>query len=312
MMVDAFWVILAAFLVAAASGLMGPFLVLRRLSMVGDAISHTVLLGVIVAFLLTKSMGNIVMLLGAAAAGVLTVFLIRLLESSGVKNDAAIGVTFTRLFALGVILVSHFAKSVHIDLQHVLFGEIAYVPWDRLFWGDIDLGPKAVWTMGSVFLADLIFVLAFFKELQLLSFDPDFARQNGIPVTTLHYAYMLFLSFTIVIAFDAVGVILAVAMLVVPAATAHLLFDRLESVLLGSVALGAAGGVFGYLLASLWDVSISGMMSVVVGMLFSAAVLFAPRYGMLARHRSRARGASLEAVAQKVKPVSERAGDVQR
>jgi len=286
-LVDALWVILAAVLVAAASGLMGTFLVLRRLSMVGDAISHTVLLGVIAAFLLTKSMGNVEMLLGAAATGILTVLFIRLLESSGVASDAAIGVTFTTLFALGVILVSHFAKSVHIDLQHVLFGEIAYVPWDRLFWGDIDLGPKAVWTMGGVFLADLVFVLAFFKELQVFSFDTAFARQSGVPVTTLHYAYMLLLSLTIVVAFDAVGAILTVAMLVVPPATAHLLFDRLEGVLVGSVALGAAGGIFGYLLASLWDVSISGMMSVVEGILFAAAVLFAPRYGVIARHRSR-------------------------
>lgn len=279
------WVILAAVLVATASGLMGSFLVLRRLSMVGDAISHTVLLGVISAFLLTKSMGNVEMLLGAAAAGILTVLLIRLLESNGVAGDAAIGVTFTTLFALGVILVSHFAKSVHIDLQHILFGEIAYVPWDRLFWGDVDLGPKAVWTMGGVFLADLAFVLTFFKELRVLSFDPTFARQIGIPVTALHYAYMLFLSLTIVIAFDAVGAILTVSMLVVPPATAHLLFDRLEWVLVGSAGLGAVGGILGYLLASLWDVSISGMMSVVEGALFATAVLFAPRHGVLARRR---------------------------
>ncbi|RKQ88849.1 metal ABC transporter permease [Brockia lithotrophica] len=286
-MADALWVTLAAVLVAAASGLMGTFLVLRRLSMVGDAISHTVLLGVIAAFLLTKSMGNVEMLLGAALAGILTVLLIRLLESGGVAGDAAIGVTFTTLFALGVVLVSHFAKSVHIDLQHVLFGEIAYVPWDRLFWRDVDLGPKAVWTMGGVFLADLLFVLAFFKELRVLSFDPTFARLSGIPVSALHYAYMLLLSLTIVVAFDAVGAILTVAMLVVPPATAHLLFDRLEGVLVGSVVLGAVGGILGYLLASLWDVSLSGMMSVVEGACFAAAVLFAPRHGVLARRRFR-------------------------
>ncbi|MGO0122830.1 metal ABC transporter permease [Desulfothermobacter acidiphilus] len=284
-MSESSWVLLVAVLVASSSGLMGSFLVLRRLSMVGDAISHTVLLGVIVAFLVTRSMGSGAMLLGAALAGLLTVLLIQWLEGQEVTSDAAIGVVFTSLFALGVLLVSHYAKAVHIDLQHVLFGEIAYVPWDRFYWHGIDLGPRAVWTVGGVTLLDLLLVLFCYRELQLLAFDSLFARQAGVPVTSLHHLYMLLLSLTVVVAFDAVGAILAVAMLVIPPATAHLLADRLPPFLGLSVTVGAIGAVLGYVFAAWKDVSVSGMMSVVTGGCFALAVLLAPRHGVWARRR---------------------------
>lgn len=271
-------------LVAGACGFIGSFLVLRRMALLGDAISHSVLLGIVLAFLITGDRGIVPMFLGAAVFGLLTAVMVQALDRGGVAEDAAIGVTFTAFFALGVVLLTAYAGSVHLDLEHVLYGEIAYVPWDVLYLGETPLGPKALWIMGAVFLLDLIAVTAFYKEFKICSFDPAMAASLGINVAFFHYFLMALVSLTTVAAFESVGAVLAVAMLIVPGATAYLLTERLETMLAASVAVGAASAVLGYGIASLLDASISGAMAVAAGLLFALALLFSPSKGIISKH----------------------------
>lgn len=283
MMIEDFWVLLTASLVASSCGFIGSFLILRRMAMIGDAISHSVLLGIVLAFLLTHSLGALPMFIGAAVMGLITTFIIQLVHQGGAQEDAAIGVTFTGLFALGVVLLTLFAGDVHLDTQHVLYGEIAYVPWDILVWNGMELGPRAVWIVGGVFLLTLLVTGLFYKEFKLCAFDPVLAATIGIPVTLLHYVQMTLVSLTTVAAFDSVGAILAIAMLIAPGATAYLLTDRLERMLGLSVAVGISSAVLGYAFAVWLDVSISGSMATAAGVLFALTFLLSPKYGVVAR-----------------------------
>lgn len=276
-------------LVAGSCGFIGSFLILRRMALLGDAISHSVLLGIVLAFLMTGDTSIIPMVIGASVFGLLTAVMVQALNRGGVEGDAATGVTFTAFFALGVVLLTVFAGRVHLDLDHVLYGEIAYVPWDLLYVGDVAIGPKALWTMGAVFLVNLIVVGAFYKEFKLCSFDPGMAASIGISVAFFHYLMMAMVSLTTVAAFESVGAILAVAMLIVPGATAYLLTDSLARMLGLSVVFGVLSAVGGYALATWLDSSISGAMSAVAGALFLLALLFSPSHGVIAKLVARRR-----------------------
>ncbi|GAX89974.1 metal ABC transporter permease [Effusibacillus lacus] len=286
-MSDTAWILLTGSLVAASCGFLGCFLILRRLAMLGDAISHAVLPGIVLAFLIAHSMDGVVMLIGAALLGLLTTFFVQTLNQGGVQSDAAIGVTFTALFAIGVVLVSVFAQDVHLDLEHVLYGEIAYVPWNTLTVGGMDLGPRAVWMAGGTFLLSLMVVGLFYKEFKICSFDPAMASAIGIPVVLIHYVMMVLVSMTTVASFESVGAILVVAMLVAPGATAYLLTDRLGLMLGFSVVIGVLCAFLGYYLAVLLDASIAGSMSTVAGVLFTLAFVLSPTHGLMSRWLAR-------------------------
>lgn len=284
------WIILAGSLAAASCALVGCFLVLRRLAMLGDAISHAVLPGIVLAFLFSGHRSGPAMLIGAGALGLLTAFVTELLQRRGrLQSDAAIGITFTWLFALGVILVSAFTGKVDLDQECVLYGEIAYVPWDTLLVGGADWGPRPIWVLGSVFLVVLAVVLTGYARLKLTTFDPALAASLGINVGLWHYGLMGLVSLTTVGAFESVGAILVVAMLVAPAATASLLTRRLSRMLLLSTLFGVGSAAGGYLLAAAWDVSIAGAMAVVAGLFFFLALLFSPQDGIIMRWRRRSR-----------------------
>jgi len=283
MMSHAFWVMATGSLVAASCGFIGCFLLLRRMTMLGDAISHAVLPGIVVAFLVSNSLEGMTMLIGATIVGLLTSFLIQTLHTGGVQSDAAIGITFTSLFAIGVVLVSMYASDIHLDVQHVLYGEIAYVPWEVATLAGIEM-PRAVWMMGGVFVLSLLVVGLLYKEIKLSSFDPQMAAAIGIPVLLIHYILMALVSMNTVAAFESVGAILVVAMIVVPGATAYLYTDRLHLMLGCSIVLGVLSAVGGYNLAAYFDVSISGAMVTVSGALFFLSFLFSPRYGVASRY----------------------------
>jgi len=269
--------------VAGACAFVGCFLILRRMAMLGDAISHSVLLGIVLAFLVTGDMGIVSMFVGAAVFGLLTAVMVQALEGSGVASDAAIGVTFTSFFALGVVLLTAFASRVHLDLEHVLYGEIAYAPWDVFMIGEVVLGPRAMWTMGAVFAVNLIVIGVFFKEFKLCAFDAGMAAAVGINVALFHYLLMGLVSLTTVAAFESVGAILSVAMLIVPGATAYLLTENLKRMLALSVLFGVASSVGGYAVAYLIDCSIAGAMAGVSGVLFLLAMLFSPSQGVITK-----------------------------
>lgn len=283
-------VLLTGVFTAAACALVGTFLLLRRMAMLADAISHSILPGLVAGYFIARGPNVWIGALGAAAAGVLTVVLVELLLKTGrVKQDAAIGLVFPALFAFGTFLVSKYFTNVHLDADAILYGEIAFAPFDLLVIGGYSYGPQPLYILGGLTVLNLIFVTLFYKELKLVTFDGAFAATIGFSPVLLHYVLMTMVSFTTVGAFTAVGAILVVAFLIVPPATAYLLTDRLPVMLALSVLIGALSAAVGYGVAIVLDASIAGAMATVAGVFFGLAVLLAPHHGVLARAALRAR-----------------------
>lgn len=278
-----FWIILTGSLVASACGIVGCFLVLRKMAMIGDAISHSVLPGIVIAFLISGSRDSLFMLLGASVVGLVTVFLIQLFQQHGVQSDASIGVVFTALFAIGIVLISLYTRNIDLDLDCVLYGEIAYVPWNTLEISGVDIGPKAVWGIGIALLLIIALIGSFYKQFKICSFDPALAAALGIPVVFFHYLMMGLVSVTTVASFESVGAILVVGMLVVPPATAYLLTEKLSRMILYSIVIGCLSSVGGYYIAYLLDASIAGCMICVAGGIFIVVVLLSPSHGVVWR-----------------------------
>ena len=278
-------IILAGSLVAISCGLLGCYLILRKMAMVGDAISHAVLPGIVIAFLLHGSRDSITMLVGAGIIGMATTFLIEFFHKKGqLQTDASIGVTFTWLFAVGVILISAYAGQVDLDQDCVLYGEIAYVPID--LWitdaGTI-MGPRVMYIAGSVLLILLIFIGFGYKELFLTTIAPSFAAAIGISTSLWHYLLMGAVSLTTVASFEAVGAILVVALLIAPPATAYLLTEDLNKMMIISSVLGVLISISGYYLATGLDGSIAGAMASMAGLFFGLAFLFSPKEGIITK-----------------------------
>ena len=284
------WIVVTAVLSAASCALIGCFLVLRRMSMMGDAISHAVLPGLAAAFLLTHSRASLGMFIGAAAVGILTALLTQWIHTLGkVEESAAMGVVFTALFAVGLIMIVRAADEVDLDPGCVLYGAIELTPLDTvpvLGWSV----PRAAAILGLALLVNVAFVGLFYKELRITSFDAALATTLGINAHVMHYVLMTLVAITAVASFESVGSILVIAMLVIPAATAHLLTDRYAAMLLLSVLLAAIAAGLGHVAAITvprWfgfaDTTTSGAMAVTAGALFALALLGAPRHGVLSR-----------------------------
>lgn len=280
------WIILTGALVGITCAMIGCFLVLRKMAMLADAISHTVLLGIVGGYLVSRSLEGPSLLIGAVVVGLLTALLVQVLSGKGVQGDAAIGIVFTSLFAVGVILLSVFAGNIHLDVDHALMGEITFIPWDTMQWNGMELGPKAVWLLSFVFIVNLLIIIIFYKEFKISSFDPEMAVAIGIPVLFIHYLQMGMLSITTVASFDSVGAILVVAMLIVPASTAYLLTDKLINMLFISAGIGVFSAISGYYIATFLNVSIAGAMATSTGILFGLAFLFSPSHGIIAKKRA--------------------------
>lgn len=243
--------------------------------MVGDAISHAVLPGIVVAFLITGSRDSTAMLIGAVVIGLITTFLIEFFHKKAkLQSDASIGVTFTWLFAVGVILISVFAGKVDLDQDCVLYGEIAYVPLDLVFnnSGEI-IAPKAMITGALILVFVLLFILINYRKLYLTTFDPSFAAAIGISTGLWHYMLMGAVSVTTVASFESVGAILVVALMVAPAATAYLLTDSFSKMLSISAGIGIIASGCGYYLAVFLDGSIAGAIATVSGILDRKSVV---------------------------------------
>jgi manganese/zinc/iron transport system permease protein len=282
-------IVLIGVVTAVAAALPGTYLVLRRTALVSDAISHAILPGIVVAFFFTHDLNSPLLLLAAAATGVLAVVLIEvLIRSRLVPEDASIGLVFPALFSIGVILISRYAGGVHLDTDSVLLGELAFAPFDRLLVGGVDLGPRALWTMGAILILNLVVIGLAWKELKLATVDAGLATLLGFSPALIHYSLMTLVSITAVGAFDAVGSILVVALMIAPPATAYLLVDRFAPMLWLGAVVAAVSAVLGYGVAFLLDVSIAGSMAGACGLLFLIAFLFAPRRGLLAQGRRRA------------------------
>ncbi|XOV72432.1 MAG: metal ABC transporter permease [Verrucomicrobiota bacterium] len=294
------WIVLMGFFVCAACGLAGNYLILRRMALVGDAISHSVLPGLAIGFLVANawSVGGgaddasasshgfsygLAVFIGSLVAGIVTTMLIEIIHKrTRIKQDAAIGITFSTLFALGVVLISVYADKVDLDADCVLHGEIAFVsiqPFTSL--AGHEIAPDPVVRMGMVALLTLGLVLLFYKELLVSSFDPGLASSMGINATCVHYALMCWLSVIVISAFEAVGAILVIAMLILPGATASLLTTRFPKVMMLSILHAALSTVVGVHLAIWLNSSTAGCMVVAGSGLFGLAWAFSPSQGLL-------------------------------
>lgn len=277
------WIILTAALVGLSCGIIGVFLILRKTAMMADAISHTVLLGIVLAFIVTGEVGGTPMLIGGILAGIVTAFLVQWLHSLDVQHDASIGIVFTTLFAIGVILIATSTGNAHLDVQHALMGEITFIPFHTITLPWIGEIPQATALLIFVLLVVLFFIVAFYKEWKITSFDPALAASLGIPVLLMHYLFMGLVSVTTVASFDAVGAIMVVAMLITPAASSYLWTDKLVVMLVLSGAFGVLSAVIGYYVAAWIDTSISGSMAFATGIIFLISFLFSPKHGIIAK-----------------------------
>ena len=253
------------------------------MAMMSDAISHAILPGIVIAFFLTHDLNAPLLIVGAAVTGVLTVMCVEVIYRTRlVKEDASIGLVFPALFSIGVILIARYAGDVHLDTDAVLLGELAFAPFDRFTLGDVDLGPRALWVMSAIFLLNAAGIVIFYKELKLATFDAGLAASLGFTPVLLHYGLMTMVSVTAVGAFDAVGSILVVALMVGPATTAYLLTDRLGVMIGLSLVLGIGNAILGYWVAHWLDTSIAGTMASIVGITFVLIFLLAPNRGIVA------------------------------
>ncbi|MDA8874698.1 metal ABC transporter permease [uncultured Winogradskyella sp.] len=274
---------LIASLVAVACAIPGTFLVLRKMAMISDAISHSILPGIVVGFFITHDLNSPLLIILAALTGIITVVLVEYIQKTGlVKEDTAIGLVFPTLFSIGVIMIAKNANDVHLDIDAVLLGELAFAPFDRLIIAGTDVGPKALWIIGVILIVTLIFLLAFFKELKVSTFDKGLATSLGFSPAIIHYGLMSVSSVTTVGAFDAVGAILVVALMITPAAAAYLLTKNLKKMLVLSVIFGIFSALFGYWVAHWLDASIAGSITTILGLLFLVVYLFAPNKGIIA------------------------------
>ncbi len=284
------WIVAVGILCAVAASLLGNFLVLRRMSMLGDAISHAVLPGLAAAFLLSGSRSSIPMFLGAVIVGVLTALFTEWIRGVGkVDEGASMGVVFTSLFALGLVMIVQAADHVDLDPGCVLYGAIELTPHNDVSILGHDI-PLAVVTLGVVAIINAAFVLFFFKELKISSFDPALATTSGFHARLMHYLLMILVAVTAVASFEAVGNILVVAMFVVPPAAAYMLTNRLASMIGLSVALAVASAVLGHVGAMTvpaWfgykSTTTAGMMAVAAGLILFLAILFSPRHGVMVK-----------------------------
>lgn len=271
---DAVWIITCGILIVISCSLLGCFLVLRKIAMIGDAISHAILPGIVIAFLFQNSFNSFYTFLGAIIVGLLTTFLISYINKHGnLQLDASIGTVFTSLFALGAVLIALYAKDIDIDQDCVLYGEIAFITLNMwITEGGTSLGPVAFWQLSLVAVIIVSFVVWGYSYLKITTFDPTFAVTLGISTTLWHYLLMGAVSLATVASFEAVGAILVIAIMIVPPSAAYLLTEKLKTMCFLAVGLGILAVLGGYFLAVYIDSSIAGAIATVSGLIFLVAV----------------------------------------
>lgn len=265
--------ITAAALVGITSAVLGSFVMLRNMALVGDALSHAVLPGVVLGYILA-GYSLTAFFWGAVAAGLLTAVVVTYLQRNVyVKNDAAIGIVFTAMFALGVIGISILSRGqgVHLDIRDFLFGNV------------LGITPQDLNLTGVIAGFVLLSIVVFYRPLHLSTFSPVVAKSMGLPTGALHYYLMLLLALAVVAALQSVGVILVVAMLIVPASTAYLLTDRLHVLLVLAAVVGVLSAMGGMLLAVALNLPPGPAMTLCGVALYALAVLFAPKRGLVRR-----------------------------
>lgn len=267
-------IIAIAVVVSLSLAVIGVFLVLQGKTMIADAISHTVLLGIVLGYFIAQSLESPLLLIGAAIVGLLTAGLIQLLQNQlHLRQDTAIGIVFPLLFSLAVLLLTRYASDVHLDTDTVFMGQLGFTIFERYQVAGLDIGPKALWNGLAILLVNAIIIKVFYKEFQLVTFDSDFAKSIGLSVAKIHYLLMTLLSISAVAAFEVFGSVLVVGVIVGPALTAYLLTHSLKKMFLLSLLLAAWNASIGVLVAYYWDISFAGTIALMTGLSFLLAYL---------------------------------------
>ena len=268
------FVLIIIVLTSIACSLIGNFLVLRKLSLMGDAISHAVLPGIVFAFILAGTLDSSLYLPFAIIFAVLMSLIIQWFSDRiSVSRESIIGIVFTALFSLGVILLVQYADNVHLDQDAVLFGQVEFSAFKKLIINGFNLGPVAIWNMGFVLILNILFVALFYKEFKISSFDSEFSDSVGFSSRKIHYLIMILTSITVVAAFEAVGAVLVVALLVVPAATSFLISKQLLRMILFTFVFAVLAAVLGYYFAIYLDASIAGSVSMCLVLIMLIVVM---------------------------------------
>lgn len=283
-------IMLIMIFVAIGAAILGNFLILKQSAMLVDAITHTILLGIVLAFFATKDLTSPLLIGGAAMMGIITVFLIeRLASTELVSEDASIGIIFPLLFSIAILLITLKAGNVHLDVDTVLLGKVELSPFDTWKFRGRNMGSVSIYMTGFVALINAILVTLFYKELKLTVFDPGFAKAVGLNIVAVHYMLMTLVSVTTVASFQAVGSILVIAFVVGPPATAYLLSKELSKMIKLSILFGIASSIIGTLIAFTFDLSIAGTTAAVIGLFFVIVFLFSPEEGLVAKAQHRQR-----------------------
>lgn len=264
---------LLAVVTALACALPGTFVVLRKSSMLVDAISHAVLPGIVVGYFFTRDIGSPWLILGAALAGLVVVLGSEWLSRTGLlTGDASQGLVFPALFSAGVILVSANFANVHLDTHAVLVGDLNLAAWEQLSIAGVPLGPTYLYVMLGMLLINVVFLGVSYPRLKVTTFDPQFATTLGIRTGLVNTAFMFLVSLTVTAAFNAAGAILVIALMIVPPATAHLLTRTLPTMLGLTMVIAAVGALTGFWIAYVVDAATSAGMAVFYGVVFIAAL----------------------------------------
>lgn len=266
---------LIAVIIALACAAPGCLLVVKQMGMLADSITHTVLLGIVIAYFITKDFNSPYLIVGAGLMGLLTVWLTETVErSKKVSADAAIGLVYPLLFSIAIILISKYGSNIHLDTDTVLLGELAFAPFDRWYLNGINMGPKSLYTGGIVLLINTLLIVVFYKEIKLATFDPVQAQVLNYKPIILHYGIMTMVSITAVAAFESVGSILVIALMIGPANGAYLFSKNIKTMILLSSIIGIISSVIGVKIAFLYNISISGSITITIACIFSVLAVF--------------------------------------
>jgi len=262
-------VLIIAVLAAIACTIPGVLLVVRGIALMSDAMSHSVLLGIVIAFLCTKTIHSPFIFLGAVIAACTTVFLTeRIIQSKQLKQDSAVGLVFPCFFSMAVILISQYTRSVHLDTDMILTGEILLAPLKQYTFFSYQIGPQAIWNLIGIIFCNAGIVYYFFRTFQLTLFDPTNAQIHGYNPRLYHYLLMIMTSITTVFVFDIVGTVLCVALIIVPAATAYLSAKSLKEMFLYAIFFAFVAAILGTGFGLHFDISIAGAIASIAGFLF--------------------------------------------
>ncbi|MCY3410611.1 MAG: metal ABC transporter permease [Candidatus Heimdallarchaeota archaeon] len=286
-----FELLMISVLVSVMCSMVGVFLILRNGSLIAFALSHSILLGIVIVYFITKDLNSPFMVLGATITGLIIVTLVEfLIKSQFIKQDAALGIIYLFVFSVGLILISRYLANTTLSTQSVVTGNIALVPFDRLIWLGIDFGPSLMWITILTLSINIIYLVIFYKELKITSLDAEFAMSIGLNPSIINLSFMFIVSLTVVASFKVAGIVVVVGLLVIPPSTAYLLTKQLHKMMALSILFGILSAVIGFMISwNIGDIEISSVITLVSGSIFILVLFFAPEKGVIKQYKDRTR-----------------------